>query len=154
MIEKENGMTADYVLKQIPAIRLAAVTATLDPSEFTGCIGPMFDQVASALDKVHASLATPVATYAEAEAGMDVVVGFAYSGEALPDVEVVDLPASAAVCGVHLGSMSTIGESWQALHRWLVESGHQHAGACREAYVRSGSEDQQDWVTELQQPVS
>ena len=28
-----------------------------------------------------------------------------------------------------------------------------HDGPCRELYVRAVSEDQSDWVTELQQPV-
>lgn len=49
--------------------------------------------------------------------------------------------------------MSRIGESWQALHRLVTENKYEYAGPCRELYVRAESENQQDWVTELQPPV-
>ena len=153
MIEKESEMSGDYVVKPVPAVRLAAVNEVLDPSRLSQRIGPMFDQVRAELDGVHASLAVPIATYAEVEAGMDVVVGYAYAGEALAGLEVVDLPAATAVCGVHLGPMSRIRESWQAMHRWAVDNDYEYAGPCRELYVQAVSDDQEDWVTELQQPI-
>lgn len=154
MIEKENAVTPDYVVKTIPAVRLAARTATLDPDGLGERIEPMFEAVATALRDVGASLATPVAAYAETEAGMDVVVGYAHPGPPPETVEVVDLPECTAVCGVHLGPMSGVQESWQQLHRWVVENGYAFAGPSRELYVRAVSEDQADWVTELQQPVA
>ncbi len=153
MIEREDTMSTDYVVKTIDGVRLAAVTGTLEPDRLGDLIGPMFDQVQSVLELVHASLSTPIATYAETEEGMDVVVGFAYDGEAPGDLTIVNLPAEKAVCGVHLGPMNKISESWQAIHRWVAENGYEYAGPCRELYVRAESEDQQDWVTELQQPV-
>ena len=153
MIEKESEMSADYVVKPVPAVRLAALTDTLDPAELGQRIGPMFDRVQSVLNGVHANLAVPIATYAEAEGGMDVVVGYAYDGAPLLGLEVVDLPAATAVCGVHLGPMGRVSESWQAMHRWLIQNNYDYAGPCRELYVRAESDDQEDWVTELQQPV-
>jgi len=154
MIEKENTVSSDYVVKTVPAVRLVARRATLDPAELGNRIGPMFDAVAAGLSHLPGSLATPIATYAEAEAGMEVVVGYGYAGEPPDGAEAVELPQAQAVCGVHLGPMSHIGESWQALHRWVVENGYSHAGPCRELYVRAEAEDQADWVTELQQPVT
>jgi effector-binding domain-containing protein len=153
MIEKENTVSTDFVVKTIPAVRLVARSATLDPATLGEHIGPMFEAVAAGLQHIPGSLATPIATYAETEEGMDVVVGYAYSGQPPEGTEVVDLAEAQAVCGVHLGQMSTIGESWWALHRWVVENGYSYAGPCRELYVRAVSEDQADWVTELQQPV-
>lgn len=153
MIEKENEMSADYVLKPVPAVRLAALTDTLDASEMDQRIGPMFDRVQSELGDDHTNLATPIATYAEVDAGMAVVVGFSYDGAAPSTLEIVDLPAATAVCGVHLGPMSGIHESWQALHKWVVENSYEYDGPCRELYVQSADEDQQTWVTELQQPI-
>jgi effector-binding domain-containing protein len=50
--------------------------------------------------------------------------------------------------------MARIGESWQALHRWVSDNGYRYDGPCRELYVRAESDDQSDWVTELQQPVT
>ncbi len=54
---------------------------------------------------------------------------------------------------MHLGSMERIGASWQAIGRWLEANGADPAGACRELYLEApmGS-NQDDWVTELQQP--
>lgn len=154
MIENQNTVSPDYVVKTIPAIRLAARTATLDPGALSERIGPMFDAVAAGLRHIPGSLATPIATYAETEAGTEVVVGYVYADQPPEAAETVDLPQAQAVCGVHLGSMSHIGESWQALHRWVVENGYSYAGPCRELYVRAEAEDQADWVTELQQPVT
>jgi effector-binding domain-containing protein len=153
MIEKENDMSADYVVKPVPAVRLAALTETLDMAELGQRIEPMFIRVRDELSRVNASLSTPIAAYDEREAGMNVIVGYAYDGAPLPDLELVELPAANAVCGVHLGPMDRIGESWQAMHRWLVDNKYRYAGPCRELYVRAESDDQQDWVTELQQPV-
>lgn len=153
MIEKENDMTTDYVVKQVPAVHLAAVSATVDPAELGQHVEPMFIRVQSALQAAGASLATPMATYAEAEDGLDVVVGYAHEGAPPAGLDAVDLPSANAVCGVHLGPMDRIRESWQGLHRWLVDNGYEYDGASRELYVRAESQDQKDWVTELQQPV-
>ncbi len=153
MIEQENEVSSDYVVKPIPAIRLAAVTDTMSASDMGKKIGPMFDRAASVLSEAKASLSTPIATYAETESGTDVVVGYTYDGAPLPGLEIVEMPSTKAVCGVHLGPMDRIQESWQAMHRWLVENNYEYAGPCRELYVTSDSDDQHDWVTELQQPV-
>jgi len=154
MIEKENTMSADFVVKTLPAVRLVARTATLDPDRLGEHIGPMFDAVATALHHTCGALSAPIATYAETEKGMDVIVGYANPGPAPAETELVDLPEAAAVCGAHMGPMTGIHASWQDLHRWVVGNGYTFAGPCRELYVRAESDDQADWVTELQQPVT
>ena len=154
MIKKENAVSPDYVVKTVPAVRLVALTATLDPDRMSEHIEPMFDAVAAALRQICGSLSTPIATYAETEAGMDVVVGYAYPAPPPDGTEVVQLPETTAVCGVHLGPMTGIQASWQSLHHWVIDNGYTFAGPCRELYVRAESADQADWVTELQQPIS
>ena len=91
MIEKENTMPADYIVKTIPATRLVAVTATLAPDQLAEHIGPMFDHVAAAFQHGCGALETPIATYAESEAGMD-VVGYGNPGPAPEGTAIVDLP--------------------------------------------------------------
>lgn len=83
------------------------------------------------------------------------LIGYDYTGAPAPGFEVVALPAvDRSVCAVHLGSMHTVGDSWQALTRWLEAQGWSPAGPAREVYLRAGPpEDQPEWVTELQQPV-
>jgi effector-binding domain-containing protein len=49
--------------------------------------------------------------------------------------------------------MDRIHESWQAVHTEILARGFVPDGPCRENYIRAESDDQADWVTELQQPV-
>ncbi|MDN3903274.1 MerR family transcriptional regulator [Arthrobacter sp. YD2] len=156
LIEKENAMSQiEIISKPLPALRLAARTAAVaEQPEVAGVVGPLFDAVGAALTSAGGTLGTPVAQYAMGEDGMDIVVGFTVSAEVPGDLLTVDLPAvPAAICGVHLGSMDRIGDSWQAVHAEIIARGFAPSGPCREVYLRSDTEDQQNWVTELQQPV-
>lgn len=154
MIEKENTMPIDHVTKTVPALRLAALRAVLDPATLGEHIGPMFRQAEERFAAAGATPGASVATYEESDAGMNVVVGYACAGEVPAGLEPVEMPAGLAVCGVHLGEMASIGESWQELQRAVVDEGHVMAGPCREIYLRSYPAPEADWVTELQQPVS
>ena len=154
MIEKESTMSPDYVVKTLPALRLVGRRAVIDPDAIGAHVGPTFDEVSATLRHIEGALATPVATYAEVDEGMEVTVGYAWGGPIPPGTEAIDLAEATAVCGVHLGEMTRIGESWQALHRWVTDNGYRYDGPCRELYVRAESDDQADWVTELQQPVT
>ena len=156
LIEKENAMSQiEIISKSLPAVRLAARTAVVaEQPEVAGVVGPLFDAVGEILSAAGASLETPIAQYEMGEDGMRIVAGYAV-GQGVPDgVVAVDLPAvPAAICGVHLGTMDRIGESWQAVHAEIIARGFAPSGPCREVYVRAASADQSGWVTELQQPV-
>jgi effector-binding domain-containing protein len=147
-------MASEYTVETIAPARLVAVTATLQPDELGDHIGPMFDRVADALGRAPGSLDTPIATYSQTESGTDVVVGYVSDAAAPAGTQLVELPEATAVCGVHLGPMADIQDSWQQLHTWIADNGYAWAGPCREVYVRAVSDDQSDWVTELQQPVT
>lgn len=156
LIEQEQTVSPEIVEKSLPAVRLAAGSATVsEQPEVAGVIGPMFDRVAGIIGHTPGALETPIAQYDNDESGMRIVAGYAYDGEPQPDLQIVELPAvPRAVCGIHLGSMERIAESWQAVHDETVARGLVPSGPCRELYVRAESDDQSDWVTELQQPVS
>lgn len=145
----------EIIEKPLPALRLAVRTAVVtEQPEIAGVVGPLFDSVAAELARAGASLATPVAVYEAGEAWVRVTAGYEHAGTAPDGVETVGLPrVAAAVCGVHLGSMERIGESWQALDTEIIARGFVPSGPCRELYLRAVSDDQSDWVTELQQPV-
>lgn len=153
MIEQEDTVDPDYVVKTVPAVRLVAQRRTMQRDEIGQHLESMFDAVARAIGDVPGAFEVPIATYAETEDGLEVVAGYVGSGPAPEGCLLVDHPEATAVCGVHLGEMARIGESWQALHRWITANGYEYAGPCREVYVRAESPDQADWVTELQQPV-
>ncbi|MGJ3191400.1 MerR family transcriptional regulator [Paenarthrobacter sp. FR1] len=156
LIEKENHMSQiEIIEKPLPGVRLAARRAVVaDQPEVAGIVGPSFDAVAEIIGDECGVLTTPVAQYQTVEEGLQIIAGYAYGGPAGEGFEIIELPAvETAVCGVHLGSMDHIAESWQALHAEIFARGLVHSGPCRELYVRAISEDQSDWVTELQQPV-
>ena len=155
LIEKENHMSQiEIVDKPLPAVRLAAVrTIVPDQPSVAAVVGPSFDAVATIIGDEH-SLSTPIAQYETLDDGVQVIAGYTYSGPARDGFEIIELPAADdAVCGIHLGSMDRIAESWHGIHSEIFARGLVHDGACRELYVRAVSDDQSDWVTELQQPV-
>ncbi|UYO96939.1 MerR family transcriptional regulator [Microbacterium sp. M28] len=157
LIESENHMsTIEIIEKPLPTVRLAARRATVaSQPEVAGVVGPAFDAVAEIIGDEKGSLTTPIAQYSATEDGTEIVAGYAYNGPARDGFEFVDLPAAElAICGIHLGSMDRIALSWQQIHTEIVARGFVPAGPCRELYVRAVSDDQSDWVTELQQPVA
>ena len=156
LIEKDHVMSSvEIISKSLPAVRLAARTAVVaEQPEVAGVVGPLFDAVGKALAAAGKTPGTPVAQYVMGEDGMDIAAGFTVSGDVPGNLLTVNLPAvPAAICGVHLGAMDRIGDSWQAVYAEIIARGFAPSGPCREVYLRSGSADQQDWVTELQQPV-
>lgn len=156
LIEKEKSMsTIEIIKKPLPTVRLAARTAVVsEQPEIADIVGPAFDGIAEIIGGTCGALETPIAAYQMVDDGTEVTVGYEYGGEAVEGFEIITLPAfDDAFVGVHLGSMSHIHQSWQALHEEILARGYAPAGPCRELYLRAESADQSDWVTELQQPV-
>lgn len=144
----------EFVVKSLPAIRLAerhAVAAT--QPEVGPLVGPLFDEVADALMASGAQLGLGVAYYVTNDDAIDCHAGFEYAGEPADGFDIGELLAETeAVALVHLGSMAGIDDSWGAVFGWLGESGLIPSGPCREVYLESPMDDQDSWVTELQQP--
>ncbi|MGB3762230.1 MAG: MerR family transcriptional regulator [Ornithinimicrobium sp.] len=156
LIEKEHSMSdTEYVLKSLPAVRLAARRAVIETQpDIAGFVGPAFEELAHAVSAAGGSLDVAMASYDMSEDGIGVTVGYQVENP-VAGAETVDLPATpTAVCAVHLGSMDGIGAAWQELARWVGSQGWAPSGPCRENYVRAWPvDDQSRWVTELQQPV-
>lgn len=147
---------SEIIEKPLPALRLAALTVRVATQpEVVGQVGPLFDRVADALTAVGASLSTPVAVYEMDEHGVRITAGYVSDDPAPDGLTIVELPAAAsAVSLTHLGVMATIGLSWSAVFEAITERGARAEGPCREVYLRAESEDQVDWITELQQPIA
>lgn len=142
--------------KPLPFVRLAALTETVGSQpEVSAVVGPLFDRVADAIVAAGGEPGLPIAEYDMNKHGVRVRVGFTYDGPALDGVDIIELPAvDAAITATHRGSMATIDETWGALMAAIEEQGAEAFGAGREVYLQSDSEDQTDWITELQQPVA
>ncbi|HJB09493.1 MAG TPA: MerR family transcriptional regulator [Candidatus Brachybacterium merdavium] len=157
LIDQENTVsTLEIVQKSLPTLRLAALTTVLtEQDEIPAVIGPMYGRIVPVLIDAGATLGPAIAQYDMSEDGMRLIAGFEYAGDVPSGLEDVVLPEVAtAFCGVHLGAMDTIFESWQSLHGEIVARGYTPNGPIRELYLRSEPAPQSDWVTELQQPVA
>jgi effector-binding domain-containing protein len=67
------------------------------------------------------------------------------------------LPAGESLaCAIYRGDYPQIGSAYAALGRWLLASGYEAAGPCREVYHRSPihTANPDEYVTEIQYPVT
>jgi DNA-binding transcriptional MerR regulator/effector-binding domain-containing protein len=157
LIEREHQMSQiEIVEKPLPAVRLAALRVSVaEQPQVASVVGPTFDAVRAAFGGDTTALGLPIAQYDMTENGLDMVIGYEFAGDSGEGYEIVELPAvGLAMSGVHLGVMATIDLSWQGVFTETVARGLAPAGPCREVYLRDESDDQSDWVTELQLPVA
>jgi effector-binding domain-containing protein len=66
----------------------------------------------------------------------------------------VDLPVVEAAAVMHRASMTEVGPVYEALARWVEDSGYQLAGGSRELYYEWRPEDPGRSGTELQFPIA
>ncbi|GAA3147408.1 MerR family transcriptional regulator [Streptomyces echinatus] len=161
-IESEGHMpTDDVVIKHVPAVRVAELTATaasFAPEDIGPVIGPLYDELFRRLETAGISPTGPgIAFYEDApEGGGRITVHAAVQVSApLRDgaFRVRDLPAiDEAATIVHRGSMDTVLPTAQTLARWTDAGGYRSTGYPREINLEC-PENRDDWVTELQAPV-
>lgn len=162
-IESEGHMpTSDVIFKSIPAIRVAELTATsesFEPEHIGPVIGPLYDELFRRLDTAGVSPSGPgVAYYEDAPEGGGRITVHAAVQVAAPlqdgAFRVLDLPpVDQAASIVHRGSMDTVLPTAQTLAFWIDENGYRSAGYPREVSLEC-PDDRDDWVTELQAPVT
>ena len=167
-IESEGHMpTNDVVIKSVPAIRVAELTATaasFEPEDIGPVIGPLYGELFRLLGSAGITPAGPGVAYHEdaPEGGGRIRVHAAVQVAApLQDgafrdgaFRVLDLPSlGQAATIVHRGSMDTVLPTAQTLARWIDANGYRSTGYPREINLEC-PENQDDWVTELQAPVT
>ncbi|WP_327684656.1 MerR family transcriptional regulator [Streptomyces sp. NBC_00467] len=164
-IESEGFMpTDDVIVKSIPAVRVAELTATAasyGPEDIGPVISPLYEEL---FRRVEASGVTPtgpgIAYYEDAPEGNGAVVvhaGVTVSEAHRPDLDfaIVELPAvERAATIVHRGSMQGVLPTAQTLARWIEAGGHISAGYAREVSLECPPGDFDQWVTELQEPLA
>ncbi|MFI1385565.1 MerR family transcriptional regulator [Embleya sp. NPDC020886] len=165
-IETEGRMpTDDIVIKRIPAVRVAELTATTTadadgPEGIGPIIGPLYDELYRRLDAAGVPATGPAIAYYDAASDGDdtVVIHAGLTVEAEPradfDFAIVDLPEiGTAATYVHRGSMDNVMTGVQAMARWIDGHGYRSGGYARELYLEC-PEDEEQWVTELQEPIT
>lgn len=161
-IESEGTMPAnDVVLKEIPAARVAELTATaasFSPADIGPVVRPLCAELGRRLATAAVTPTGPLVCYYEksADSGDAVTVHAAIpigpeSGDT-NGLTVTELPAAEAATTMHHGAMDGVLPTWQAVARWIEENGYRSTGVPRELYLEC-PEDEDAWVTELQEPV-
>ncbi|MFK4088446.1 MerR family transcriptional regulator [Kribbella sp. NPDC020789] len=153
----------DIVLKELPATRLAGLTATaasFTPDDITPIIRPLCAELGQRLGQADVRPSGRLTClYARGTATEDEVIVQATVPAAvdaqgnLNGLTVVDLPATRAATLIHHGPIDQVLTAWQALAHWLSVNDHQPTEPARELYLDT-PDDPANWVTELQQPFS
>jgi DNA-binding transcriptional MerR regulator len=160
-IEGSNAVSQqDVVIKNTQPLRVAearGVAAALDPQS----IGPVFMRLAPEVSAhVAAAAATPgmlVGYYDEPadDGSVGVHVCFEIGAQQVPSgerVAVVELPVIEVASVMHRGAIDDVTPVYEALLRWIDDSGCRSAGYSRELYHEMGREGPR--VTELRMPIA
>ncbi|MGW2815102.1 MerR family transcriptional regulator [Streptomyces sp. NPDC001415] len=161
-IESEGHMpTNDVVIKSVPAVRVAeltAIAASFEPEDIGPVVGPLYDELFRCLGSAGITPTGPGVAYYEdaAEGGGRIRVHAAVQVSAplqAGDFRVLDLPSlGRAATIVHRGPMDAVLPTAQTLARWIDANGYRSTGYPREINLEC-PENRDDWVTELQAPV-
>ncbi|MBO8184062.1 MerR family transcriptional regulator [Streptomyces spirodelae] len=168
-IENEGHMpTNEVVVKSVPAVRVAELTATaasFEPEDIGPVIGPLYEELFRRLDSAGITATGPGIAYYEdaSEGGGRISVHAAVQVSAPPRdgaspqdgaFRVRDLPRlDQAATIVHRGSMDAVLPTAQTLAHWIDANGYRSTGYPREINLEC-PENRDDWVTELQAPVT
>ena len=153
----------DIVIKQTQPIRVAQASAGgLTHADIGAAFGRLMPEVIAHLEAAGAKPGLSVAVYqddggAAPEGEIVLHTGFAIGDQAVPDsetVQVVNLPAIEVAAAVYRGGDEGIMAAWEALVRWIDDSGYRLVGDCRELYHEWHDDDQSTNVMELQQPIA
>jgi effector-binding domain-containing protein len=160
-IEQESIMSKyDVVIKKVEPLKVAALRGIVPTPPDQGRLWQELEGYLAA-QRVHPAGPCLSLYYDEEykEQDWDIEVCEPIEGS-LPEtgrVKVRQLPgAETAACVVHHGPFVTIGEAYDALMKWISESGYHIVGPGREVYLREAKEADQhdpDTITEIQFPV-
>ena len=167
MIETEGHMdTGDVVLKKIPAIRVAELSApcaSYQAANITPALSPLYPVLTARMEAAGVRMSgAPIAYYRPAPTGADdetitVHAAFPFTGDppADPGFQVVDLPAIEAATLLHHGDMADAFRTGQLIATWIDDNGYRMAGESlgREVYLDCPPGEFAKWVTELQVEV-
>jgi DNA-binding transcriptional MerR regulator len=150
----------DVVVKQTQPLRIAEIwgrASALDPQHIGPLFGDLAPKLAGYLHRAGAQPGTLVGYYDDPDDDGSVGVHVAFDidrQDVAPsdDVKVRELPVIEVASVVHRGSMEGIGPVYEALIRWIEDSGFRLAGYSRELYHEMGQDGPS--ITELQIPIA
>ncbi|GII52423.1 MerR family transcriptional regulator [Planotetraspora thailandica] len=161
MIETEGIMPVDIVIKRVPAVRLAelsAIAPSYESAEIGPVIQPLYAELTKRLDEAGLAITGPaVAYYEQVSEGVRVHAGAPVNAEQgkTYDFEIVDLTEiEQAATVIHHGPMDNVDATYQLLAQWIEDNDYRSSGVARELYLQYGEGAPETWVTELQEAVT
>jgi DNA-binding transcriptional MerR regulator len=161
----EGNATVDVegiVIKRTQPIRVAqAAAGGLTHADIGAAFGRLLPAVIAHLESVGAKPGISVACYEDdggttPEGEIVLNAGFDIYDQDVPDseaVHVINLPVVEVAAAVYRGGDDGIMAAWEALVRWIDDSGYRLVGDCRELSHEWHEEDPTRNITELQQPI-
>ncbi len=160
-IEEESTMpTHEVVLKEVPALRVAALRGVV---ETYSAQGSLWNELGEYLQRrgIKPTGSCFTIDHNEEYRPQDVDLEVCEPVDAPLDdtgpVRVVDLPAVPQMAStIHHGSYDGLSAAYQAFMAWIQSNGYRIAGPNREIYLRNLADDgvtPDDLVTEMQFPV-
>ena len=158
LIEQENTMGQDVVLKEVPAQWIASVRAVIANYQ---SVGTLYGEVFALLGRTGCPGGLPVALwhdseYKETDVDGEAGVYLQKPVEPAGRVNVYELPACTVASIIHAGAFQTLNSSYRALAAWMGANSYNPAGPARELYLKIGEQVRQDdesYITEIQIPV-
>ena len=153
----------DIVIKQTQPVRVAQASASqLTHTDIGAAFGRLLPQVIAHLETVGAKPGISVGVYEDdggtaPEGEIVLHAGFDIGDQPVPGsetVRVVNLPVIEVAAAVYRGGDDGIMAAWEALVRWIDDSGYRLVGDCRELYHEWHDDDASRNVMELQQPIT
>jgi DNA-binding transcriptional MerR regulator len=161
LIEKEQDMGNDVILKQAPAQWIASVRETIPDYP---AVSKLYAEVAGALPP--GSFGISVAIWHDPEYrdhDVDAEAGFFLEEPVAPRqpaiegrVKIHKLPPTTVASVVHHGAYNRLSEAYDSLLRWVGGNGYKIAAPPRELYLQVSRPvrlDDESYVTEIQVPV-
>ena len=153
----------DVVIKHTQPVRVAqAAAGGLSHADIGPAFGRLLPEVVAHLEAVGAKPGISIACYEDdggtAPQGEIVLqAGFDVGDQDVPGSEHVcvrNLPVVEVAAAVYRGGDDGIASAWEALVRWIEDSGYRMVGDCRELYHEWHADDPSQNVMELQQPIT
>ena len=159
LIEQENTMGQDVVLKEVTSQWIASVRDILPNYS---AVGQLYGEVDGLLGEKGCQAGLPVALWHDSEfkeSDVDGEAGVYLQAPMEPAgrVKVYQLPSCMVASIIHAGPFQTLNSSYRSLAAWMGANEYVPAGPARELYLRIGREVRQDddsYVTEIQIPVA
>lgn len=154
--------TQNVVVKHTQPLRMAEAAGTakgFGPDRIGPVLMQLVPVVTAHLQQAGARPGAMVAYYDEPADDGSVVVhaGFDVGDQTVAAdgrVQVVDLPVIEVASAVHRGAMDGVEPVYEALVRWIEDSGYRLAGHSRELYLECHDDAPVANITELQIPIA